>query len=103
MHPDFCTKIILIYARLAFFFRKGGGHGEEDIRKVAYFEQSIDPTLYKQVQRGIYYEELLGGKNLVVPLIGLFLLKNKGGKSAKQFCPPFPLQPLISGALLSVY
>ena len=32
------------------FNRKGGGHGEEDIRKIAYFEQSVDPSLYKQVR-----------------------------------------------------
>ncbi len=71
-----------------FFNRKGGGHGEEDIRKVAYFEQSIDPTLYKQVQRGIYYEEFLGGKNPSGTL-GLFFLEIKV-EVCKTFLPPSP-------------
>ncbi len=29
------------------FSRLGGGMGSEDIRKVAYFEQSIDPSILK--------------------------------------------------------
>ena len=29
------------------FNRKGGGTGSEDIRKIAYFEQSIDPKMLK--------------------------------------------------------
>jgi len=28
-------------------YRRGGGIGSEDIRKVAYFEQSVDPLILK--------------------------------------------------------
>ena len=30
-----------------YFFRHGGGTGSGDIRKIAYFEQSIDPEILK--------------------------------------------------------
>ena len=32
-------------------YRKGGGSGAEDIRKIAYFEQSIDPAILKVIHR----------------------------------------------------
>ena len=30
-----------------FVCRKGGGSGSADIRKIAYFEQSVDPAIIK--------------------------------------------------------
>ena len=54
----FCNKITgfkssllaaLLFHIVIFLYhiRKGGGHGDENIRKIAYFEQSIDPIISK--------------------------------------------------------
>ena len=57
-----CNYFVSVLAVL--LFRHGGGTGSEDIRKIAYFEQSIDPEILKVNIENIMQDLLLLGYRL---------------------------------------